>query len=235
MSGSLIATHTLTLAGAARPVEVRVNRRARRMTLRLDKQGDGLRLTLPPGVPVADGLTFVTRQEAWLSRRLATRPARVDFADGAAIPILGAPHIIRHRPDARRGTWRAEGELHVSGAAEHLPRRVQDFLKAEARREIVPRAHALADQVGKPIGRITLRDTQSRWGSCSARGHLNFCWRLVMAPEAVLQYVVAHEVAHLVHMNHGARFWRLCAELHPDMETPRRWLRAHGETLQRYG
>lgn len=217
------------------PVDIAVHPRARRMTLRVDKGSGRLRLTLPPGVSRDDGLSFIRRQEGWLRQRLAELPEAVPFADGTLLPILGFDHRVRHRPDTRAGVWRSAGEIHVSGQAEHLPRRLTDFLKKEARAEITPRAHALAKEVGRPVGRITLRDTSSRWGSCSSRGDLSFSWRLILAPETVLHYVVAHEVAHLRHMNHGPRFWHLVDTLVDDVETPKRWLRHNGARLMRYG
>lgn len=217
------------------PVDIAVHPRARRMTLRIDKGSGRLRLTLPPGVSRDDGLSFVRRQESWLRRRLDELPEAVPFADGAVLPILGIDHLVRHRPDTRSGVWRSAGEIHVSGKAEHLRRRLTDFLKKEARAEITPRAHALANEIGRPVRRITLRDTSSRWGSCSSRGDLSFSWRLVLAPESVLHYVVAHEVAHLRHMNHGPHFWRLVDTLIDDVETPKHWLRHHGARLMRYG
>jgi hypothetical protein len=235
MTRSAASTQMLRIDARELPVDIGVHPRARRITLRLDKTSGRLRLTLPPGVSEREGLRFAARQEGWLRRRLAELPQAVPFVDGAELPILGVPHRIVHRPEARRGVWRAAGELHASGQAEHLPRRIRDFLKAEARREIAPRAHELADRVGRPVGRITLRDTVSRWGSCSARGDLSFSWRLVLAPESVLHYVVVHEVAHLRHMNHGAQFWALVDRLMDDPETPKAWLRRHGASLMRYG
>jgi hypothetical protein len=217
------------------PVELALHPRARRITLRVDKARGTLRLTLPPGVSQAEGLSFAGRQQAWLRRRLSELPAAVPFADGAQVPVLGVPHTIRHEPGARRGVWRAGGTIHVSGEAAHLPRRVGDYLKREARREIVARAGPLAVRVGRRHGRITVRDTSSRWGSCSAKGDLSFSWRLVLAPEHVLQYVVAHEVAHLRHMNHGPRFWALVDQLVDGVDTSKAWLRHHGPALMRYG
>lgn len=217
------------------PVDVRTNGAARRIILRVDRASGRLRLTLPPGVGTAEGLRFAERQTGWLRARLAELPARVPFADGAVLPVLGEPHVVRHRPDARAGVWRQGGEIHVSGRGEHLPRRLRDFLRQTARAAIAPRARDMAAVVGRPPGRITLRDTRSRWGSCTARGDLGFSWRLVLAPEAVLDYVVAHEVAHLVHMNHGPPFWRLVGTLVDDVDGPRRWLRRHGPDLLRYG
>jgi hypothetical protein len=234
MAPTAVRVHTLELGGRAWPVEVRSNPRARRIILRLDPSGEALRLTLPKGVAAQEGLAFAARQEAWLARRLAARPEPLPLVAGQTVPILDQPHIIRHVPEARRGVWRGEGAIHVSGQAAHLPRRVRDFLKAEARREIGPRAHDLAARIDRRPGRISLRDTRSRWGSCTAKGDLNFCWRLILAPEDVLHYVVAHEVAHLVHMDHGPRFWGLVRHLTDTVDGPRAWLRQHGERLHRY-
>ena len=166
---------------------------------------------------------------------MAAVPTRIPFEDGQTIPVLGRDHVIRHLPGARRGVWRAEGAIWVSGQAPHVGRRVQDYLKREARREISTRAHDKARAIERSIRRIVLRDTRTRWGSCSADGALNFCWRLVLAPEGVLDYVVAHEVAHLVHMNHSQRFWTLVGRLTGETAGPRRWLRDRGHQLHRYG
>jgi predicted metal-dependent hydrolase len=235
MSLQSLGTQMLRVDAREVPVELALHPRARRITLRVDKVRGTLRLTLPPGVSQSEGLRFAGRQQAWLRRRLSELPQAVPFADGAQVPVLGELHTIRHVPGARRGVWREAGEIRVSGAAAHLPRRVRDYLKREARREIAQRAAPLARQVGRPHGRITLRDTASRWGSCSAKGDLSFSWRLIMAPERVLQYVVAHEVAHLRQMNHSPRFWALVDQLMDDVETPKAWLRRHGASLMRYG
>ena len=235
MAGKILRHETLHLAGQPRAVELRTHPKARRLILRLGRDGESLRVTLPPGIPAQHGLAFAARHEAWLQRRLAAVPDRVPFEPDNTIPIRDVPHVIRHRPEARRGVWLAEGALHVSGAAEHVPRRVRDFLIAEARREIVPQAHELAERLGRETGRITLRDTRSRWGSCSAKGHLNFCWRLIFAPDWVIAYVVAHEVAHLEHLDHSAAYWRCLRGLTDDVEAPRAWLNTNALRLQRYG
>jgi len=159
----------------------------------------------------------------------------VAFAAGAVIPLAGVPHRIRHDSGARGAVRRDGTELFVSGRPEHLARRLSDWLKGEARRVIAPLAREKAARIGcKPSG-ITIRDTRSRWGSCSARGGLSFSWRLVLAPEWVLDYVVAHEAAHLAHLNHGDDFWRTVAELTVAMDDARDWLGQHGTMLHRYG
>lgn len=226
--------------GTEIPVPVRRSARARRMLLRVDPVRGGPELVLPPSAKVDAARAFATKNLGWLRARLAHLPARTSFAPGAAVPILGREHLIRHRPDQRGGVWRVEDpdgsvELHVSGAEEHLARRVTDFLKAEARKTVGPRAKLHAEALGRRVGRVTVRDTATRWGSCSSRGDLSFSWRLVLAPEEVLDYVVAHEAAHLVEMNHSARFWALVDRLMPGYERPRTWLKRHGSKLHAYG
>ncbi|HYM01621.1 MAG TPA: SprT family zinc-dependent metalloprotease, partial [Stellaceae bacterium] len=150
---------------------------------------------------------------------------------------LGVLHRIRHvaRSGERGPVWIEGREIRVSGDEEHIARRVRDFLRERAREELGRRARRLAAQVDRKIGRITVRDTTTRWGSCSANGNLAFSWRLVMAPEAVLHYVVAHEAAHLVEMNHGPRFWKLVERLVPNFERQRDWLNNNRAWLLRIG
>jgi hypothetical protein len=182
-------------------------------------------------------LDFLAGNEGWLRERLRELPVSRPFVDGGTIPLLDDLHTILHDTSRLRGVVaRREGTIVVPGAPAHLARRVTDFLKAEARREIGVRAHAKAGQLGAPIKTITLRDTRTRWGSCSRKGGLTFSWRLILAPEFVLDYVVAHEVAHLKEMNHGPRFWALCGSLTTaDAKAARAWLRKNGGGLHAYG
>lgn len=217
------------------PLEIRRHARARRITLRLTPDGQGVRLVLPKRVPLKEGLAFAERNRSWILKRLSDQPGRVPFCDGAIIPLLGQSHTIRHDPTARRGVWRDEDTIRVSGFAEHLPRRVTDYLKTEARREITARARAKAAAQHLRIARISIRDTTSRWGSCSSSGNLNFSWRLIFAPELVLDYVVAHEVAHLREMNHGPAFWQLTRQMTENVGQAKTWLSNNGNSLLRYG
>jgi predicted metal-dependent hydrolase len=219
------------------PIEFVRSPRARRISLRLDVARGRAVLLAPHAVARRQAIDFLSRHEGWLKARLAQIPAPKPFTDGATVPILGIPHLIRADATRLRGVVsRTDRTLVAPGAAEHLSRRVTDFLKAEAKREIDARARAKSRRLGRPIAALTLRDTRSRWGSCSATGRLAFSWRLILAPESVLDYVVAHEVAHLAEMNHGARFWRLCAELtDTDPKAARAWLKQHGPTLHSYG
>jgi predicted metal-dependent hydrolase len=227
--------HQLTIGQRPVPLVVRTSRRARRLSLRLEAASGDIVLVLPVRASLARGLQFAAAQGAWIATKLAELPPAIRLTDGAELPVLGQTCRIRHRPD-ERGAVRLEGsDIIVAGAAEHLPRRLKDWLKRRARVELAARARIAATRLGKRIERVSVREMQSRWGSCSARGALSFCWRLILAPPAVIDYVVAHEVAHLVEMNHGQRFWSLVRDLVPDMADARAWLRANGNRLHRYG
>jgi predicted metal-dependent hydrolase len=151
------------------------------------------------------------------------------------VPVCGVPHRIRHEPQARGAAWILDDELHVTGSADFLGRRVRDFLRQEARRRLGALVLAKAGLIGVAPKRVTVKDTKSRWGSCASDRSLALSWRLVMAPAYVQDYVVAHEVAHLRHMNHGRQFWALVDELTPHTKTAIPWLRAEGARLLRIG
>jgi predicted metal-dependent hydrolase len=159
----------------------------------------------------------------------------VPFAAGAVVPLHGVDHVIRHVPDRVGGVWIAAGEICVSGGAEFISRRVADFFRAEARRSLSALVMAKAPPAGLQPRRVSVKDTHTRWGSCASDRSLAFSWRLVMAPGFVQDYVAAHEVAHLRHMNHGPRFWALVAELTPHTAAAVAWLKRHGPRLLRVG
>jgi predicted metal-dependent hydrolase len=223
-------------ADAELPVTFVRNPRARRVSLRVDTARRRIVLSAPVRMSRDTAIRFAHAQVFWIAARLKRLPERRPFHDGAEIPLFGVVHRIRHRPDARGAVWLEAQEIHVAGQVQHLPRRLRDWLTAELRRRLVPLVQAKAAQVQRPVRRIGVRDSRSRWGSCGPDGGLSFSWRLVFAPADVLDYLVAHEVAHLLHMNHGPRFWAqarsLCAG---PMEVPRAWLKANGETLLQYG
>lgn len=232
---STAASPVVEIEGRPVPVTVRRSARACRMSLRVDAKADAVILVLPEGVGLSHGLRFVQARSDWIAGRLAALPPRIPFVDGAVVPVLGVEHVVRHQPTARRGAWAEDGVLNVSGRPEFVGRRVADWLKDQAHREVSVRAYPMAERLGRKLAGIGVRDQRTRWGSCTADGRLAFSWRLVLAPEPVLAYVVAHEVAHLVEMNHSAAFWRLVHQLMPDSATPRHWLQMHGGRLHRYG
>lgn len=221
-------------------VTLRRHPSARRLTLRVRAATRDVAVTAPPSVSFATADAFVQRHAAWVRARLVRLPETVPFTDGAIIPLRGEPHRILHRPGMRGTCWVEEGAggqalICVAGEAPHVARRVTDFLKRQARADILEavRRHAAALEV--EVGPVTLRDTSSRWGSCSADGALSFSWRLILAPPHVLDYLAAHEVAHRLEMNHGPRYWRNVERIFPGRRAAEAWLSTHGAGLHRFG
>ena len=218
------------------PLVIRVSPRARRLLLRVDATARRVELVLPRGVAAERGFKFLAAQRGWIAARLAALPVPVAFAPGAVVPLFDVPHrICLENNPAAPAISVGDGEIRVRGAPEHVARRVRDHLTRLARQELGRRARIYAAEIGRKVTRIGVRDTRSRWGSCSAAGALSFSWRLVLAPEAVVDYVVAHEVAHLAEMNHGPRFWQLVRTMVPDTAAPRAWLKRHRSRLFSYG
>ena len=215
-------------------IEIRLRRsaRARRMVLRVAQTGRGPTLTLPPGVPIAQARAFLSDHEGWLRRHLASRPHGAAVGEGTVLPF--GDRTLTIRAAAGRSVVHADGVLGVPGPAERHAVRVAAWLREEARRTCVAAVDRHAARLGLKPGRISLRDPRSRWGSCTASGDLMFSWRLIMAPSAVFDYVVAHEVAHLAELNHSPRFWAVVRRLCPDYQASRDWLRRNGAALHRH-
>jgi len=216
-------------------VQLRLSATARRVSLRVDAPRGVVLLIVPKRVSLARAADFAQENRGWIGKKLASLPPPVPFADGTEVPVNGVAYTIRHRAGMRGTVWIEGREIHVAGRPEHLARRLTDWLKAEARRQILALIDHHAEVVGRRPSRVTLRDTTSRWGSCAPNGALAFCWRLILAPKEVMDYVVAHEVAHLVELNHGPRFWKLVRRLVRDVDGPKKWLGDHGIRLHRYG
>lgn len=214
-------------------VRLRVSSAARQFTLRLDPGGAGAILTLPRGVPVAEARMFLLRQADWLAQALARHPGRVAVGAGTLLPVAGETVEVALQPGPRRAPVLAGGRLLVPGPGAPGPR-IAAFLKTRARDALVPAAHRYAGALGREAASVSLRDTRSRWGSCSSAGRLSFSWRLAMAPPQVLDYVAAHEAAHLAEMNHGAGFWAAVEQLLPDYRRHRAWLKREGRRLHAF-
>ena len=213
---------------------------ARRMTLRVSTATRDIVLTLPERTGLDAAVRFADAHGGWIAARLARVPERVAFVPGALVPVRGIPHRIVHWSNVRGTTSVTAGPqgepiIAVAGEAPHVPRRVKELLQREARRDLAAAVKGYAETLGVPARRITVRDTKSRWGSCSASGSLNFSWRLILAPPFVLDYLAAHEVAHLKEMNHSHRFWSTVHKLCPRTEDAERWLKRHGTELHKFG
>ncbi len=226
---------TLALPSGLARVEWRRSSRARRVSLRIDPAGGAVVVTLPTRATRKAGMALLMGHADWVSNRLAALPEAIAFTDGAMVPICGMPHRIRHAPGAKGAAFLLDQELHVTGAPEFLARRVRDFLRREAGRRLSALVMAKSGLIGIVPKRVTMKDTSSRWGSCAPDKSLALSWRLVMAPAFVQDYVVAHEVAHLRHMNHGPYFWSLVDQLTPHTKAAIPWLRAEGSRLLRIG
>lgn len=230
----------LSLGAENHEVTVKRTARAKRFTLRV-KPGTGeIVLTVPTWARLEEARAFAERHTGWVAGRLASATRRVPFEPGAIIPMRGVPHRVVHRPGARGVVWVETGadghpELHVTGELEHLERRLVDHCKAEARRDLLAAVAKYTARLGRPASRVTVRDQTTRWGSCSATGVLSFSWRLILAPPFILDYLAAHEVAHLAEMNHGPRFWRSLRELCPDVDRAKAWMQTNGAALHAYG
>ena len=224
------------VAGRSLPLRIVENARARRLTLRIDAGGQGLRVTVPPGISTREVDRFVDRHQGWLEARLAKVPDKQQVRPGVKIPVRGIAHLIVHEPGKRGSVTVSEMDgapaLVVHGERAHLPRRVADFLKREAKKDIEALVAKHTAAVGRKAKAIRLKDTTSRWGSCTSDGSLSFSWRIMMARPAVIDYLVTHEVAHLKEMNHGPKFWALCRELCPRTDEARAWLKKNGGALQ---
>ena len=220
-------------------VDLRRHPRARNYTLRVAGPSRPAVLTMPKRGSLNEARKFLDRHSGWLRSQIERLPPATAIADGQPFPLRGVLYTIRHNP-AARGTVTVEGDcevpiLAVAGDARHLRRRLLDFMKREAKKDLewAVIRHSLA--IGARSRAIRLRDQTSRWGSCSPDGHLSFSWRLIMAPPFVLDYLAAHEVAHLREHNHSQRFWRLCESLCPETAAARRWLLHNGPALHAIG
>ncbi|MGV6850538.1 MAG: M48 family metallopeptidase [Marinibacterium sp.] len=214
------------------PIAVLLRRsgRARRISLRVSQLDGRVTLTLPDTVSEAEALDFAASKADWVRGHLANRDDDILVADGAGIPVEGRVRVIR--TERRRGVLIEPDGLVVP--QDRPGARLRAFLQAMARDRLAEASDRYAGDLGRKYTRMTLRDTRSRWGSCSGNGGLMFSWRLILAPPEVLQYVAAHEVAHLQEMNHSSAFWDLVHRLYGPNQTERRWLREHGAGLHRF-
>jgi predicted metal-dependent hydrolase len=222
-------------------VHVRRHPGARRLTLRVSRTSRAVIVTIPVQCDLDEAGTFLNRHIDWVRERLDSLPDPVPFRSGVAMPLRGEPHKVvftnctRSRVVSVATVDGHRPEIRVPGSLETAPRRLRDWLFDQARRDLDRRVAFHARNLTLKARRIAVRDQTSRWGSCSTTGVLSFSWRLILAPPHVLDYVAAHEVAHLAEMNHGPRFWALVKKALPDFETAKQWLFIYGLDLHRYG
>ena len=227
---------TLLIDDKVVAVALRRNAKAKRMTLRMSRSGDGAVLTMPMRASVAEAARFVESSKLWAANQLLKVKPSTVMSDGAAISFQGEAFAIAAIGGTRGLVHLADDKktIVVPGAAEHVSRRLEDWLKRQAKLALVAATARYATAMQLTYQKVSIRDQKTRWGSCSSSGELSYSWRLVLAPPYVLDYVAAHEVAHLAEMNHGPRFWRLVLTHCGRAGDAKRWLKAHGHDLHRF-
>lgn len=213
-------------------VQIRHSARARRLSLRISSLDGKVTLSGPPYVRERDYMAFIRDKEDWIIKNLAVMPEKTHVAAGAVLVYRGSPVTVTMA--SQRGVRIAGDAIYVARASRSIGASIKGFLKSQARDALAYASDRYAAQLGVGYSALVLRDTRSRWGSCSSQGQLMYSWRLIMAPPDILDYVAAHEVAHLIEMNHSRAFWNVVARLYPDYEKAREWLRSHGPMLHRY-
>jgi predicted metal-dependent hydrolase len=227
---------SLLIEGKSVPLVVRENPKAKRLTLRFRPETGGeIILTIPLHHSKRQVLGFIEKSKPWIEKQMAKSFSKLAYIDGMVLPIFGKSIELRHKPSQSFRAWWGEDHLLIHAPPEKFGTHVQKSLHQDAKTFLTERSSNYASRLDKSLNRITLRDTRSRWGSCSHNGNISYSWRLIFAPEQVADYVCAHEVAHLEHMNHSPEFWKIVEEFCPDYRTLRQWLRQNGKSLFKYG
>lgn len=236
ISNIISSTVSSELTLGATAVTLRVSPRARRLRLHVDPRTRAVTLTVPKRTSRRSALAWAAGHRAWIEAALAAIPETIRFAPDALVPLHGVAHRIDWDPARPRRIERGEGRLVAGGPAEGLDRRLLRWLKAHALDLLGRETRELAQRAGARVTRIGVGDPVSRWGSCSGSGAIRYSWRLILAPDFVRRATVAHEVAHLVHLNHGPAFHALVADLlGADPRPARAWLKREGAALHRFG
>lgn len=215
-------------------LKVVVSKQARKLSLRIDAKKKVPVLTVPRFCNKKQAVEFVQGQKPWIDFQLGRLPYQRQFADGDKISFNGFNVEIKHCAGARSGVQLKDNKILVSGDKEFLSRRVRDFIKEQAQKILHERSVEKAMRIGKKINRVVIKDTRSRWGSCSSLQNINYNWRIMLAPDKVIDYLVAHEVSHLAHQDHSDDFWNCVNTLAEDMTFGRNWLKKHGGELNEY-
>lgn len=218
-------------------INVKHSVRARRVALRLDTKARRFDLIVPKWMSLHAAQDFAIDHDKWMQEKLAELPGGRPFAHGEEIPVLGRLRRITIEKHAKKKTdiTLEDTVLRVCTHMDDPSVRIQRYLKEMALDVMSGLVHDKAAQIGKKVFDVQIRDTKSRWGSCSTDNRIMLSWRLVLAPYEAMDYVIAHEVAHLRHMDHSAKFWKLCAELSDDYEEGKYWMRNHAQELMAFG
>ena len=229
----MTSTATLPTTIEGLPLVIRRSKQAKRIIMRLAPDGSALRITLPARMNERKAFEFAHAQAGWIRQQKAKKSAPQPFAPEMEVPLFGAPCRLRHEP-TQRGVRYTEGELIVGGMIGSFHRRVEAWIIKQAQQRFATFAIEAAAKMGQRPASVTLRDTRSRWGSCSKARRINLSWRLALAPAEVFEYVICHEVAHLQHFDHSPAFWQCVDQLTPHANFAKGWLKQHGRDLHRW-
>ena len=213
------------------PLKVIKAPRAKRLTLRIDSKEHLPILSLPPRCTQRQAIKFITEHQEWMIESLKKLPQTKRFTSGEYISLFGKEILIQHAPEKRWGARIEKGILYVSGESDFTHRRVKDFIKKEALNKFYTLSLKMAEKINCSVNDVVIKDTKSRWGSCSSLHNINYNWRLALAPKFVIDYIVAHEVSHLAHQDHSSEFWSCVASLCPKYKEGQNWLKQHGKEL----
>jgi predicted metal-dependent hydrolase len=237
----LAKEESVFLAAGARIILKR-HAKAKRLKLRYDAAEGAAVLTLPPNMPSARALRFAQKHESWIQKQQAKHSDLAAYRAGDILPFRGQDYLICHDETRPARIYLTEGQITVGGRAEGFNIRLENWLKRQAKSSLPQIAYDYEEKLKqtyrlhnlkKPraLKKISIRDTKSRWGSCSGQGNISLSYRLIMAPEEIMNYVTAHEVAHLSEMNHSADFWKVVDTLVPNTDEAREWLNNEGQKL----
>lgn len=238
MTRMSLERHQKRLKTISTRLKLRVSKRARRIALRLDPETRAIHLVVPQRGDLDAALDFAAAHRQWIRDKISALPQPLPFNDGAIMPFFGRDHYLEVVQDETLRSTRIGVKnriMTVETPLVNADHRIERYLRAWARVELERLAQEKAAQIRRRVGQVRVRDTKSRWGSCAEDGNLSFCWRIIFAPREVMDYVVAHEVAHLVHFDHSDAFWRLCDRLAIDADYGREWLKQNGHELMAFG
>ncbi len=215
-------------------IKLNISAKNKKMTLSIDSKNRMPRLSMPLFCSTKKAVDFVQSHETWIREHMREVPRKHNFTDGLKLSLFGRKITIKHRPDLKIGAELYPRTLYVSGQKTFLHRRVKDFIRKEAKSAFAEMSRQKAKKIGCEVNRVVIKDTASRWGSCSSNMNINYTWRLALAPDYVIDYLISHEVAHLKHQDHSTDFWRCVKRLCPDYVEGKNWLRDHGKDLHIY-
>ena len=218
-------------------LHIKISPKAKRLALRLDGRARRVNLVVPKRASLIKAYEFAELNQHWIKEKIEALPSPVPFVDGAIIPLFGKNHTLRIEKNAAKTIKISiiDDKILVQSSVDDISPRLLRYLKKIAFEELERLANKKASTLGKSLSKFCVRDMKSRWGSCSIDGRMTLSWRLIFAPMSAIDYVISHETAHLVHPDHGKKFWALCENLSMDFNKGHNWMQKNGISLGRYG